>query len=257
MFDGVIPIPENFPLAGAAAANCGGSVTLRPGRSETILELKSGDASGVNLAVVIGVETKGADGRSYDKTEHNLEPEFLISSVRVALSWGIGNTGFDAECDAINGTQLAIAAENLRVVAKYVTVDRPWDPTPPELLCQQPQFEVSAGLAYTGIGRNSNPARLTEVVQIENPGERCLIKVPPFAISMTVLPVDGGAARVRLMALGTGYSVRYDVVSPLSNAGQYNVENAVPIFNGARFVEVENISPTGPLSAIVVFGLAL
>lgn len=180
----------------------------------------------------------------------------VLPSVRAELDWALGCNRFKAVCDVQHGTVIGLVAENVRITARYHLSRGPGDEdcSPRDLPC----FKVRAGAGYVARAHNSNSARLTERLCLRSPGDRQIIPIPPFAISMTVLPADDGKASVVVMGLFETPQVRYVVGSPLSNVGQHNVENALPLFNGARFVEVENINGDDePLDGFVVFGLSL
>lgn len=233
--------------------NSGGDLVC-PGKQTTVVEVKSYSAPGYMLSVVLGIQAV-APKCDHVKIACAHEDVFVLPMVRACISWGIGNASFEAECDYLNGTQVSVAAENIRVDARYLQFTRPW--IKGDGLQVQPTYRVSAGFAYSSVGRNSNSARLTELAQIETPGESCIISIPDFAISMTILPVDASSVRADVFGFGRLYKTQYNVTGPLSNVGQNNVENALPLFNGAKFVEVTNTNQAGPAFAFVVFGLAL
>jgi len=252
--------PDNRrPLAGQEDLNRGDSVALSPppgdivtsGKDTSIIEVRSRCAEGEVINIVLGIELEGQSNVSQDSVENAL----VYPSVRALIDWGIGGTKFRAECDYLLGTQLSIAAENIRVGARYLKNSPPWQPVAE---AQAPTFRCAAAFSYGASGRNSNSARLTELVQVETPQSPPVrIQIPQYAISFTILPVDDSIVQADVFGFGTSYFVRYNVGVPISNVGQHNVENTFPIFNGARFIEITNQNEEGPLYAFVIFGLAL
>lgn len=254
--------PDNRrPLAGQADLSRGNSLILEPptadivttGKDSTIIEVRSRCAEGEIINIMLGLELN----KQSNTSQANVVDEAIYPSVRALLRWGCGGVKFTAECDFLLGTQLAIPAENISVGARYLKNTIPWDPVSD---ATYPTFVVSATAAYGGIGRNSNPARFTELVQIEDPAGVSRIQIPQFAISYSVLPVANGLVDVSQVGFGTSYNVDYHLSEaatvPLRNTNR-NVENSVPIFNGARFLDVTNRNSEGPLFAFVIFGLAL
>ncbi len=200
------------------------------------------------LGVVLGIQNDSArllppvEGGGFD------------AAVCAEIVFGIGGASFTVQCDWLSGTQVAMVAENVRVTAHYEERALPWaeeqcDPCPP---C----FTVSAGVGYQQSGRNSNPARRTVLAAIEQPAAIEDIPFPDYAISFTVLPITGTIG-VKQVGRGTLLDVPYSIASPLSNAGQHDVENAFPRRNGARVLRVRNEGMSGPAAAWIVFGLAL
>ena len=178
---------------------------------------------------------------------------FIDHSVRAVLQWGLGGVPLDAECDWINGTQISLVAETVKVTARYVTRTLPW-----ALECDScpPIFNVSAGVGYSDNGVNSNPARLTELVQIQNPGGTFDLPLPPFGISFTIqLVKPTTSAAFEILGSCTGYGVPGVTLGPLTNVGMHSVENSFPIRNGARFLRFTNTNVAGPLLAFVIFGM--
>lgn len=180
---------------------------------------------------------------------------FALPALRAHLEWGLGGATFTARVDFLNGTSIALVAECLKVCAEYVI----WgDSCAPWL----PVYRASAGVGYFGTRAvSSNPARLTELA-CAAAGARERIPIPPFAVSVTIQPIDDPSSPapspIRASVVGPrGPAVRYDVAHPLTNAAQDNTIDALPLFNGARFVEIDNTGGAGPLAAFVIFGLAL
>jgi hypothetical protein len=250
------------PLDGLKPLNRGNSIVLTPptanidpavGVDHTVCAAQSQcDVTAQVIGVMLGIELEGQSNLSQD----SLQAAFVYPSVRAIVDWGIGGTSFRAELDYLQGTQLSICAENIRIGAKYMKNTLPWNQS---VETNAPSFRVSAGFGYNGIGRNSNPARLTELVQIEQQNDTQIVQIPQFAVSMTALVVDGGMS-AQVYGFGSSYSIAWDPIgeNQAVNDVQYNVENAFPLFNGARYVEVTNISDQGsPLIAFIIFGLSL
>ncbi len=71
--------------------------------------------------------------------------------------------------------------------------------------------------------------------------------------------IDGKAMSYRpahIRGFGDIYQVTDVIVAPLSNLGQSNRIDQIPIPNGARHIEIEN-RDTGRASAFVMFGLGV
>lgn len=211
------------------------------------------------MGVVLGCETT-PDAFAGPCSDHAL----VLPAPRALLQWGLGGVRFHAECDFLNGTVIGLVAETIRVCAVYHVFRGHAHHGHGQAHahggqhCPLPDFKVSAGFGYHCRSHNSNSARLTELVQVE-PGKGCRIQIPPFALSFTVLPVEGAPALIPLTVFGFcgGFKVPYEVKAPLGSFGQHDVENSFPLFNGARYVEIENPSDTDAMSAFVVFGLSL
>jgi hypothetical protein len=110
---------------------------------------------------------------------------------------------------------------------------------------------------YGALGGNSNGARLTHVVFVDEPGDKKRIQIPPYAKSWTGIVMNGSTGcAVSGFGFGAGLRANYALTSPLSNVGQQTSENAFPVFNGERFLEVTNTNQAGPLAVVLIFGLA-
>jgi hypothetical protein len=72
-----------------------------------------------------------------------------------------------------------------------------------------------------------------------------------------VLPVGTSLVSAHLRGYGAMYEVTDVIVAPLSNLGQSNRIDQIPIPNGMRSVEIENRGANPRAIAIVVFGLDL
>jgi hypothetical protein len=205
------------------------------------------------LSVVLGLKLKPDN-----ESECSLSPDVLFwPRVRALLTFGIGGTTFEAETDFLLGTVLAVPAENVEIDAEYCLVSPPWLPPIDPCDVKLPVFEVSAGFSYGATGHNSNPARLTEMVMLERAGDAARIQIPQFAISFNIQPIQGGLLDARVFGFSQALSVPINIVSPLSNLAQHDMESAFPIANGERYIEITNLNPAGPLFAYVIFGLAL
>jgi hypothetical protein len=182
----------------------------------------------------------------------------FVTLIRAHLQSGIGGTYFRARCDFLLGTTLVVPAENLKVEASYLVFD-PCDPCADlgRVKACLPPVEVSVGLAYFGIGRNSNAARFTDWVCVPA-GQKVMRQIPQYAVSWTArLAEPATSLTIRSFGWGTGIKTRYDVVAPLTNVGQHDVENAFPIGNGDRFLELDNSTGSAPVIASLIYGLAI
>lgn len=252
-------IQANRPLVDQAASNRGAIIEVDPppdtvlnGETVTrICEVRTTCAQGELLSVTLDQSIRGGA----EATTAFDVADFVWPNVRARIMWGSGNGSFQAECDFLNGTQLSIAAESICVDAVYRKVTmaaadvESWAAAP---------INARVAYAYGNVGRNSNPARLTELVELPGgTGNIANVLIPPFATSFTLLPVANNTdLTARVFGFGSSLFVDYDTVGTLSNTGQYNVENAFPLFNGARYIQI-NDGTSDPGYVFVVFGLAL
>jgi hypothetical protein len=207
--------------------------------------------------VVLGIELEGQSNLS----QASLENSFVYPSVRAVIDWGIGGTSYSAELDYLLGTQICVCAETIRVGAKYMKNTLPWAPVTEQ---HAPRFRVSAAFAYGGNGHNSNPARLTELVQVDPNGQFVqntqTIQIPQYAVSMTALVVSGEFI-ADVFGFGSNYAVRwipYAAGNPPIDDTMRVTENSFPLFSGARYITVTNASAEGVgLIAFIIFGMAL
>lgn len=238
-------LPAPGPLFGQSEQNKGHSILLSPGQvPTTVLKMKSGVVSGQLMSVTLGLRP--------DNAEPEPESLYVLPSIRARIEWGMGGISVKAKCDFLHGTVLNISAENIQIVAEYIINKLPGEENQ-DLKCY-PAYWVSAGLSYGGAGVNSNPARLTELVQQTEVGVPARIVIPNYAISFSVLPISGNVS-LKVFGFGSNYSVDYNVTAPLTNSGQHNTENAFPLFNGAQFIELTGPNPVN--LAFIVFGLVL
>ena len=233
-----------------SASQRGNTVTLGPREKgpKRIIEFNSICVRGELLGITLGICEEA--GKCCPPADECADQPFALSAVRAHLEWGIGNACFTAQADFLNGTTIAVIAEQLKVCADYIV----WGDRNADWL---PCYRVSAGAGYVARSSNSNPARLTKRITVAA-GARAEVKIPNFAISMTVQPIDAAPGVTLVGVLGPcGPRVSYEVVTPLTNLGQHNVENALPLFNGATRVEIDNTAGLTPLTAFIIFGLAL
>ena len=226
----------------------------------TIFEMGGSDCVyGELLGVVLGIRVLDDDKKPccFDDCDVRVdEPEgpTVWPAVRGIITWCIGGQDFEARVDWLEGTQIGVIAEKVSVCAEYIVLGDP----DPDCECHLPDFHVTAGVGAFVRGHNSNSSRLTRYVRVDEPGERRRVRIPPFAISLTALPVgsDGGGPLSLEFVGPCGPGVRYDVDTPLGNA-RIATENALPIPNGVRFVDVTNAREDGIARAALVFGLSL
>lgn len=218
----------------------------------TVLSVRGPCQEAALLGITLGIAIE----HEHHRPKHDGEEDsFTQPFVRAIIQWGIGGITFSAECDFLHGTMLSVPAENLIISARYLALTRSWNPQCDP--CCLPTYRVSAGLSIGGAGRGNHPARLTELAQMEKPGDSAFVAIPPFATSFTVLPIQDSKVSVDMLSCGRAYRVRNVIVSPLSNESQNNTTESVPIFNGARYLEVINRNESGPAYAFVIFGLTL
>ena len=230
------------PLASVPAANRGASKELYPSENlatdpfarteRQVVDARTGGCV-IAEALVVTLGRRPLRLANGPRTPESLTT-LLMPRVRAHLTWGVGGSAaLDALVDWIHGTQITISAEYAQVSAIYDVVTEPWAPATIDP-CELPTFEVSAGVGYGSISVNSNPARLTEIVQLHNPGDTQMIPIPAFAVSFSVFVLgDTEAVQVKQAAFGTAYNTLHDFGAP-SDPSQYRVENAIPIWNGAE-----------------------
>lgn len=255
-------LPDFRPLTPQADdSRRGDRKTLTPDRKKgEPLLIASYDVTCVRGELIgIALESHAVDKRGKPCRQALRDDEtdsFILPAVRARVEWGIGGASFLAFCDFRLGTQIAVVAENVRVCAEYVTHRCCFENMPDPKKCDLPCFSLAAGFGYGYHGHNSNSARFTDLVCLE-PGEKKLVPIPPFASSLTVQPINNGNCDVSVVGFCTTPKVIYEVRTPLTNMNQNNIENALPLYNGAESLIVENKNPAGPLAAFVIFGLAL
>lgn len=242
------------PLDSADEENRGNTIlTLEPpdgtnmdGPDSSIIDVDSRCSRGELMTVTLGIKPNDRVDTTRDA--------FVYTGVRALIQWGIGGTHFEALLDFLHGAQLSIAAENIRVAARYIKRSRPWNPDVDE---EAPSYQVSAGLSYGANSRNSNGARLTELIQLETAASTQDVEIPPYATALTILPVNGAQINASVFGRGTAYNVDYQARSPVTNVNQYNVENTFPLFNGSRFVRLSNATGDEEVFGFLIFDLDL
>ena len=253
------------PLDCQGPSNRGSGLTVAPpvgsfdsagqvvGPTQSIVRVQGGDVGGL-MSVTLGLKLNANSVSPPGFDEVNI---FTAPIVRAVIQFGSGTVKNTVVADWNNGTVLSIAAEDVTVAAQYIRQTRPWNPID-HTLDVDPTFNLTAMLGYQSVGHNSNPARLTYLVQLENSADtpNQEIEIPEFAQSFTVIPITDADMVVQLRTWSAGYRWNYDIASPLTNVGQDNVENTFPIPNGARFLRVENPG-VDEFFCWVIFGLSL
>ena len=236
------------PLSESTPNNRGAIREIHAGQSLAVADARTTpNKVAEDINVVLGISTIGVE-------QNSVTDEPVDSLVRACVRWGIGSAEFQAEVDWLNGTVLTVPAEQIYVSARY---DRFFvggsDPATPPVFC------LSAGFAYGRAGKNSNPSRLTERVTVLTPGDSQELRIPNFATSFTVVLVEPStSAKVEVYGFGRAFANQINIVSPMSNVGQFDVEDAFPLRNGAKFVRITNTnSGSQSLYAYVIFGLSL
>ena len=235
------------PLSQSTPNNRGAIARIVAGQTISVADLRAvPNVVGRDLALVLGLTVEGLE-------EDFVTDEAVDSAVTACITWGLGSAEFRAEVDWIDGTVITIPAEQINIRATYErTFVGDTDPACP------PAFCLAAGFAYGCRGKNSNPARLTKYVEILDTNGTQQIKIPNFATSFNVVLVTPSTtAQVDVFGFGAGLANRVVITAPSSNVSQYDVENAFPLRNGARFLKVTNTNQSGPLRAYVIFGLSL
>lgn len=235
------------PLDGIPETNRGNSEVIVPNDEPRLVVDLHAEASqkyGEILSVVIVTDNGGCDPCTF--------PEDVIVLLRGILTFALGCVTFKAVIDIINGVIISIPAETVYVQAQMLVL--PKIGTDPNVCHNVPPVTVSAGIAYYNLARST--ARLTEVAQVPV-GGRKRIPIPAFAVSFTVLPSGAGLAETEIITFGPGFSPKHLSQGPLTNLGQFNIVESVPLPNGAKCIEVANLSVVDPLIADIVFQLSL
>lgn len=188
----------------------------------------------------------------YDVTANDVaEDVFVVPQLRARVTFGNGSIMKTIDVDWINGTQLAFGAKQLLVQAVYRLTRLA---TSSNTLAAPPEFKIQTMTSYGTLNQNSHGARLTEIVAFEaDPGVQTL-RVPDFATSFTIVPFAQGTWTASLYSWGSAASVDYAGGGAPLDATTYNVENAFPHFNGARFLDVA--SEDTEFIGAVIFDLA-
>jgi hypothetical protein len=259
--------PGDRPLSDQEEMNRSGTVVVPPppgpinpatghdeGKVLSITGFKSRGIAGEAMNIMFGLTLEGVPNDS----EAMIQEEFIMAQVRATLRWGTGGIYNTAEVDVLQGAQLSINAEDLDVYVRYIRDTRPWDPSTSETF---PTFRVNVSCGYSNIGRNSNPARFSQLVQLQNPNDVKRIKIPKYAVSATVLPIGNTSTSIRVIGFGSLYDVDYTPVAATEGSlltnNRYIVENAIPLYNAARFIDVVNTQESGEAFALIIFGLSL
>lgn len=254
-----VPVLEvERPLGAQYAANLGARQTLAGpgldvpydalGIKETEIEVLQNQTAqcrlGESIIVCLALAVVSNDVQ---------EAVYATPMLRAKIRFGNGSVLTTFECDWLNGTQIALGAKQVSVNAVYRIVTRPYDV---DVLAAPPVFDLEAMTAYGSLNQNSHGARLTEVVQIEDASGTQTIRIPDFATSFTVIPVNSSSWTARMFGWGTSRAADYAGGGAATDATTYQVENAFPHFGGARFLEFTNANEEDSLEASVVFDLA-
>lgn len=237
------------PLDGVYPAQKGASTVVEPGQQiATSIKLEKRCENPEALGVTFSIAGVGK------LTANECERiSSLILLPRARIWFGIGDARQFVDLDLRTGATLSVLAESLEVLLDYQVRTPPWAVDGCDLSCA-PSYRV---LTSVGYGGSCRLATFTEVAFVEEPGARCRIPIPPFASTFTVLPNQDSSVKIHIRAFSNQYDVRDVIVAPLSNLGQSNRVDQIPIPNGARWIEVENTSETLAATAFVVFGLGI
>jgi hypothetical protein len=229
-------LPPPFPIAPLAVKTETGF--------RSIIEMRSRGSDAELMSVSLDLELGG--GLDNNQTIPNPFGGNQ-SFVRALLSWGIGGASFSAMCDWLQGTQLAIAANYIRINAQYVNLS--------DGITLSPPFLISAGLSYGNVGRASQPARFTEMINLQAGATSPVMKIPKYATSFCV--TANSPATISLLNFGNASgTLGYTFTPAMSNVNQRNNETDFPLFNGARFYTVTNNGAAADAFGMI-FALAL
>jgi hypothetical protein len=252
------PFIGGGPLDGQETQSLGSAMDLAPpegdipaegqliGEAAPLLQVRSDCVGGHLIAVTLGIELAS------ESAGLPVVDDAVYSAVRAKIEWGVGDAHYEAEVDWQNGTQLSISAENIELAAIYVKATDPAAPADDPVF---PTYRLNASFSYGNVGRNSNPARLTELVQITEVDGTARIEIPKFAISYTVIADRLTTYDTRQIGYSTVYGAEFSKTT-VENNTLPATENIMPIANGMRFIDITNTN-AGPMSAFVIFGLAL
>lgn len=233
-----LPAETVRPLVTASDNNRGSCVHVGPDHINdlvTIVDVTTpcpGVAEPIQITLAVDVDA----GSAADCLD-----AFVLPQIRALITWGVGGTYFQAEVDFLNGTLISLSAETIKVQAFYKLV------TVPEGCCPEclPTFRVKAALGYGCISR----AQLTEIVVLSGEGDCERVEIPPFARSVSVMTSDGEPVDVDVVGFGTCFRTGCRVKA----CG----EDHIPIWNGAKFVEVRSRTDHQPITVALVFELAI
>lgn len=248
------------PMSGLDEMSRGNQIVISPPSEDIgetpprpVVQMRSRGADAELLNICLGIELADYD----NEDDSHFGP--ILPYIRCALNWGIGGASFNAYCDWMQGTQLSIPANFVSVSAVYVKIQDEFN----QQSFTPPNFRVAAGLSYGNTGRISSPARYTQVVQLgtgaNGTSRDVTVQIPPFATSVTMLPTQQAATQIRVRGATAStqfFDTTHTLQTPLSNQ-QYNVENAIPLFGGARYIEVTNLNVDGEACVLLVYSLAL
>ena len=223
------------PLDWARDIQRGNRVTLcQPGEEKSLISIDNGHVQcAETIDIVLTSEICEQEGI--------LDPDsFAWPHVVAHVCWGIGSETFNAWIDVQTGTHFSIVAEMLWVNASYQLCVPPWAKDSVGCL---PTFKVKGGLGYGC----SKRIQLTQLALAENPGDKCILAVPPFAEAFTVMIVNGGKASVRVLPFGGALGV------PIADQ---KLTDLNPLMGGAESIEFTNTGDV-PLAAFLISVLGL
>lgn len=228
------------PLEDREDIDLGNAKLLCAGQHDVIVFAQNPNATNAEPIDVVLTSRDDAPTTIDGFTTVGVSPDaFIWPHVRALVEWGVGAQRFFAWVDVLTATHFSLSAEVIRVTAFYdVVCCGDFGRCPP------PAIIVGGALGY-GCGK---APQFTELACIEKPGDRACVPVPPFARKFHVMPARGGKFDARVVPFGGALAV--DVDDPAPNKD-------IPLFNGARQVEIVNRNEAGALQAFVVFDLSL
>ena len=242
------PTPRAFgPLYGTHDGNRGAQGRIAPCTEIELLKLENGATEGQPLGIALSIATRG----KLTATELT-RASGLLPLPRARVYWGAGHSRTFVDVDFGTGVGLTLTAESLAIEAHYAYAAAPWAE---EDICDTsclPVYDIQATIGY---GSYCCRSTLTEVAFVEVPTEKTSVAVPPFARSFSVLPISGASVKAHMRGYGDFYTVENVIVTPLSNTQQNAIDN-IPIPNGIRRVEIENVDDA-PVAAFVVFSIGI
>ena len=249
---GVPILTDTRPLTGLAASQRGSAIRLEPGQNGIgsltppppirVAQMlrRDGDCLAEAVVVILGLSLL-PPSLGDPVPLNNSEPMDLTAR----LTWGIGNVTFTCDVDWENGKVIGLFAETITVDVLDVTV-APFVGTIPAI-------QVSAAFAY-GRPQGEGGAKRTVTFGV-NGGGVTLIKIPPFATSLT-LQSKGNATPSMFLSFMTDTGPRQALCTVEHTKTSSTSFVAIDIPNNARYISVSNGGAFGE-SCQAIFALSL
>lgn len=216
--------------AATGTGNVGRTAELRPGRSETLIQLNADDWTAQQMTVCIAPPEPVSTGELVADSEVTAG-----AHVVAVVTWGIGGLQMSAEVDCARGAVLSVPASSLVVTVRHAL--------PVEA---GPIYRVGAFVGYAPRPGSNSPRRTLYGATTDGAAWSAL--VPAFASSVSPLRVEG-AVPMTVAFLGLAAERLAEVV-----LGETEQPTEIPIPNGAVRVSIASVRPS---AFALSFGLAL